>query len=268
MALEFLRRHVIAKLSNPHVPREQAKVHNLCGGYQILLADPPDYEAGADDFARAIDADSSWYLPYENRADAVSYLSQTPTGNDTVRQRESVRLYDVAIKCLDAEEQARSQTDVSPRAAYESRANKRIKRKRAVSQLLSREETLIEASIQYMMPKAECATTELDDDTLYGLASWFAIAARYEHLRQKIPDAACKARCLLAYSLARTENKQLSDWVAKDPDLKAIRGSFGRDQLRALQDALSKDSCVQQRLKGYQFAAAVKRVAECRGWSY
>jgi hypothetical protein len=76
------------------------------------------------------------------------------------------------------------------------------------------------------------ASKEMNENFLYNLAVWYAIA----HSSKVDGDGAKKqARRYLAYSLARDQEHDLWSWAGKDPDLKDVR-----DGLEDLKFALKR----------------------------
>lgn len=202
--------------ADPEVTRDdRAKTHNWAGyRFGQLHADAPDlgldesllYEEAVTEFKRAIEERESWYLPYENLGDVLSYLGDRE--QNTARQREAIATYDKALeKAQGTDGYLKGAT---PTAEIQSANLAELKISKAVAQLLADQRTEAFKTIESALGARWAPSVTTNPDVLYTMACFCARAG----LRERAVD--CLAHCFAA-------NPSLVSATVGDPDLDSIR---------------------------------------------
>ncbi|MBV6625027.1 MAG: hypothetical protein KI793_19220 [Rivularia sp. (in: Bacteria)] len=216
LALELSRREMLANVPWYYLgnwcKRYQSQIHNFFG--VINYASAPThgnffYQLAIEDLQAAIALDPNWYQPYENLGDTYSTQGREFQENKRVNlERQAILQYEKAlVRCED------------------ETVRRRIKVGKAMAQLLTEDENLVEESRKeiQLLEKQWNAESELSSRFLYNLASWYAIFtgqnAEDEQTKQK-------ARQYLIYALLRDSDRNLWDWASRDPDFQAVRERF------------------------------------------
>ncbi len=156
------------------------------------------YRLAIEDAQKAIELDLNWYQPYENVAEAYSYLKQ---------QYQAIDYYSQALN-----------------KTKDKTTQLILKVGRAKAKLLTGDSDLFqEAKQEIEQVERQCNNLRQENARLlYNLAVWYALACKNE----MNTDYYQKARLYLAYSLVK--ETQYWDWAAKDDELDSILDGFNK----------------------------------------
>jgi tetratricopeptide (TPR) repeat protein len=264
LAIELACREMQAEVDRrqaPHRERNLGQVYNFIGAlYQATglgFQDPSFYELAIQSFKAAIEANDDWYQPFENLADTYGMLAQiSEPGKARSWYSKALIQYDELLERFPD-----LQPDVKHRVRTSDAAVRlqlggdtyRAQAVNAIEQLEQKWDTT-----RWNANPKETARS------LYNLADWFARAHR-----AGLPKCLGKARCYLAYSLARSDNKDFDGWVGTDAVFTAIieadtHGRAKLDQLKAIIEHDKRNGGLQQ--TGPEFAQAIDTILDQLGW--
>ncbi|AFY53510.1 hypothetical protein Riv7116_0933 [Rivularia sp. PCC 7116] len=254
LALEISRREMLANVPWYYLgnwcKRYQSQINNFFG--VINYASAPThgrffYQLAIEDLQAAIELDPNWYQPYENLGDTYSTQGREFQENRRVNlERQAILQYEKALaRCED------------------ETVRRRIKVGKAMAQLLTEDENLVEESRKeiQLLEKQWNAESDLSSRFLYNLASWYAI---FTGQNSEDKQTKQKARQYLIYALLRDSDRNLWDWASRDPDFQAVRERF-TDLQFALMNKLNEVNELPE-VTGERFVKHVSEILKEMNW--
>jgi tetratricopeptide (TPR) repeat protein len=260
LAIQLTKREMLAgePTSGPEQDKYRAQTYNTVGAMnQASAVTHGDFfvELAVQDFLEAKERLLEWYEPYENLAFTLLKFRSKAKGlaGDLGRAeacKAAVRAYKQALEKARALEEREEES-----------AERGIKVGLATAQLLTGVSSLVNEAKNGIAEVEKELKDEYEKDQrfLYGLASWYALA---HELGSGVPEYKKRARRLLAYSLARSDDY----WLAadRDKDFDSIRK--GLDLLKV---SLRKAQIVEpglHKLVADEFSEAMEPVLAAAKW--
>ena len=264
LAIELACREMQAEVERsqtPHRERDLGQVYNFIGAlYQATglgFQDPSFHQLAIRGFKAAIEANDDWYQPFENLADTYGMLAQiSEPGKARSWYSKALAQYDELLdRFPDLQPDVKHRITISDAAVRLQLGGDtyRAQAVYAIEQLDKHWDTT-----QWNVNPKETARS------LYNLADWFARAHR-----AGLPKCTGKARCYLAYSLARSDDRDFDGWAGTDDGFAAIieadvHGRAKLDELKAIIDHDKRNGGLQQ--TGPEFAQAIDTILDQLGW--
>jgi hypothetical protein len=255
LAVELSKREMLANVPWYYLgnwcKRYQSQIHNFFG--VINYASAPThggffFQLAIEDLQAAIEFDPNWYQPYENLGDTYSTQGREFQENKRRNlQRQAILQYEKALdRCED------------------ETVKRRIKVGKAMAQLLTKDETLVEEALKeiQLLEKQWNAESDLSSRFLYNLASWYAIFTAQNNGDEQTKK---KARKYLVYALLRDSDRNLWDWASRDPDFQGVRERF-TDLQYVLMKKLDKVGKLPE-MTGVRFVKYVGEILKEMNWN-